>query len=147
VDRAAFGYKRSPFQGRSCLILEAGFALRPGKPGEIRRTMETHRRDREAKGHYRCPSAGSAFKNSRDFGKATGMIIDELGLRGLRIGGAQVAPYHGNIIINAGGATAADIRALVDEVARRVKDAAGLTLEPEILFVGDWSGRNSVRKQ
>ena len=138
ADRAAFGYKRSPFQSRPCLILSAGFALKPGRGREIRREMEARRRDREEKGHYRYPSAGSAFKNNRAFGKSTGKIIDELGLRGLRIGGAQVAPFHGNIIINAGGAAAADIRALTGEVAARVKSAAGFVLEPEILFVGDW---------
>ena len=138
MDKAAFGYKRSPFQNRSCLILSARFSLRPGNEREIREQMKTHRRDREAKGHYRCPSAGSAFKNSRDFGKPMGKIIDELGLRGLRIGGAQVAPFHGNIIINTGDAAAADIRALAEEVAQRVQTALGFTPEPEILFVGEW---------
>ncbi|MDR2434970.1 MAG: UDP-N-acetylmuramate dehydrogenase [Treponema sp.] len=137
-DRAAFGYKRSPFQSRPCLILSAGFALKSGREREIRSEMEAYRRDREAKGHYRYPSAGSAFRNNRAFGKPTGKIIDELGLRGLRIGGAQVAPFHGNIIINDGGAAASDIRALTAEVATRVKAAAGFVLEPEILFVGDW---------
>jgi UDP-N-acetylmuramate dehydrogenase len=133
-----FAYKKSPFQKRKVLILSGTFALEP-RPGEdIRRETTEHRRDREAKGHYRFPSAGSAFKNNRDYGKPAGKIIDEAGLRGLRVGGAQVAPWHGNIIINTGGATAADIRALVDEVAVRVKAAAGFTLEPEIIFAGDW---------
>ena len=100
-----FAYKKSPFQEKFTLILSARFALRPGDPGEIRREMAEHRRDREAKGHYRCPSAGSAFKNNRDFGKPTGRIIDEMGLRGLSLGGASVAPFHGNIIINTGNAT------------------------------------------
>jgi UDP-N-acetylmuramate dehydrogenase len=133
-----FDYKKSPFQGRDVLILQARFALRPRPEAEIRGEMAEHRQDRENKGHYRYPSAGSTFKNNRDFGKPTGQIIDELGLRGLAIGGAQVAPWHGNIIINAGNASAADIRALTLEVAARVKAAAGLVLEPEILFVGDW---------
>jgi UDP-N-acetylmuramate dehydrogenase len=132
-----FGYKKSPFQGQRALILSARFALKPRPEAEIRREMEEHRRDREAKGHYRYPSAGSVFKNSRDFGKPAGKIIDELGLRGLAIGGAQVAPWHGNIIINTGTASASDIRALTEEVAARVKAALGLRLEPEILFVGD----------
>jgi len=133
-----FGYKKSPFQGRDTLILSASFRLTPGNTADIRAAMDAHRSDREAKGHYRYPSAGSVFKNNPSFGKPTGQIIDELGLRGLQKGGAQVAPWHGNIIVNSGGASAADIRALVDEVAARVKAAAGLTLEPEILFVGDW---------
>jgi UDP-N-acetylmuramate dehydrogenase len=131
-----FGYKKSPFQKRDVLILSARFRLKPGDTEIIRREMGDHRRDREEKGHYRYPSAGSAFKNNRAFGAPAGKIIDELGLRGFRIGGAQVAPWHGNIIINTGGASAGDIRALVDAVREKVKAARGFDLEPEILFAG-----------
>jgi UDP-N-acetylmuramate dehydrogenase len=138
AHKGEFGYKKSPFQGRDMLILSASFRLTPGKASDIRAEMDAHRADREAKGHYRYPSAGSVFKNNPDFGKPTGKIIDELGLCGLQKGGAQVAPWHGNIIVNLGGATASDIRALIDEVAARVKAATGFTLEPEILFVGEW---------
>ncbi|MDR3174171.1 MAG: UDP-N-acetylmuramate dehydrogenase [Treponema sp.] len=133
-----FGYKKSPFQGRRTLILGALLALAGGESGEIRREMEEHIRDRELKGHYLYPSAGSVFKNNRAFGKPTGKIIDELGLLGLRIGDAQVASWHGNIIINLGRAGAADIRSLTDQIAARVKAARGIELEREILFVGDW---------
>ncbi|MDR2630588.1 MAG: UDP-N-acetylmuramate dehydrogenase [Spirochaetaceae bacterium] len=133
-----FGYKKSPFQGQRALIFSARFALTPRPEAEIRREMEEHRRDREAKGHYRYPSAGSVFKNNRAFGKPTGKLIDELGLRGLAIGGAMIAPWHGNIIINTGNARASEIRALTEETAARVKAALGFTLEPEILFAGDW---------
>lgn len=138
ADKADFGYKRSPFQKKDCLILSAGFRLESGDTDKIRSQMEKNRHDRKEKGHYLFPCAGSAFKNNHDFGKPAGVIIDELGLRGFQLGGAQVAPFHGNIVINTGGASAADIRALTDEVAARVKAAAGFTLEPEILFVGDW---------
>jgi UDP-N-acetylmuramate dehydrogenase len=133
-----FSYKKSPFQNRERLILRARFRLYPRPSAEIRGEMEEHRRDREAKGHYRFPSAGSAFKNSRVFGRPLGQIIDELGLRGFSIGGAAVAPFHGNIIINTGGASAAEIRALTEAVAARVRAATGLNPEPEVLFVGDW---------
>ncbi|GHV43918.1 UDP-N-acetylenolpyruvoylglucosamine reductase [Spirochaetia bacterium] len=135
---ADFDYKRSPFQTRDALILSAAFRLEKRPPGEIRREMEAHFQDRKEKGHYRFPSAGSAFKNNREFGKPTGKIIDELGLRGLQSGGAQVAPFHGNIIINTGNATAADIRALVNRVQEKARTARGIELESEILFVGDW---------
>jgi UDP-N-acetylmuramate dehydrogenase len=138
ADKAEFGYKRSPFQKSDRFILSAGFSLYARNEREIRLEMEERRRDREDKGHYRFPSAGSAFKNNRDFGKTTGKIIDELGLKGQRIGSAQIAPYHGNIIINTGGACAADIRALMEQTAAKVKEAAGFDLEPEILFAGDW---------
>jgi len=136
VTGAGFVYKRSPFQGMDCLILSACFKLKHGEEKAIRREMEKNREDRREKGHYLFPCAGSAFKNNREFGKPTGQIIDELGLRGFQIGGAQIAPFHGNIVINTANATASDIRALMDETASRVKAATGFVLEPEILFVG-----------
>jgi len=138
ADKNEFGYKKSPFQSRDIFILSASLRLTDGNSQDIRALMEANRADREAKGHYRYPSAGSVFKNNPNFGKPTGKIIDELGLCGLQKGGAQVAPWHGNIIVNTGGATASDIRALIDEVVARVKAATGFILEPEILFVGDW---------
>jgi UDP-N-acetylmuramate dehydrogenase len=134
-----FGYKKSPFQNRKVLILSARFAVGFRNAAEIRKEAAAHRRDREEKGHYRYPSAGSAFKNNRAFGAPTGKIIDDLGLRGLRSGEAQVAPWHGNIIINTGYASAADIRSLMDEVGRRVKEERGFDLESEIIFAGDWT--------
>ena len=133
-----FSYKRSPFQGRKVLITAARFSLTRGEPEELRRTAAALRRDREAKGHFRAPSAGSAFKNNRAFGKPAGKIIEETGLKGFSIGGAMVAPWHGNFIVNTGQARSADIRALTEAVMEKVHTALGLTLEPEILFVGDW---------
>ncbi|MDR2070679.1 MAG: UDP-N-acetylmuramate dehydrogenase [Treponema sp.] len=133
-----FAYKRSPFQDRKALITAARFSLKKGEPGELRRAANALRRDREAKGHFRAPSAGSAFKNNRSFGKPAGKLIDELGLRGFSIGGASVAPWHGNFIINTGRATAGDIRSLTETIIEKVHAVLGLTLEPEILFVGDW---------
>ncbi|MDR2783914.1 MAG: UDP-N-acetylmuramate dehydrogenase [Treponema sp.] len=130
-----WGYKKSPFQNRDVLILSAEFSLYKKEKSALLADMEAHRADRETKGHYRFPSAGSVFKNNRAFGMPTGKIIDELGLRGLSRGGAMVAPFHGNIIINTGGATAADIRFLVDDVARRVRKSAGFELETEIVFM------------
>ena len=132
-----FSYKKSPFQNRKVLILAAHFAVQFRNSLEIRRENTSFRRDRSDKGHYRLPSAGSAFKNNRDFGDSTGRIIDHLGLKGLSMGGAQIAPWHGNIIVNTGNATAADIKTLMDEVARRVKEERGFELESEILFIGE----------
>ena len=133
-----FCYKKSPFQTREILILSVRFAVHFREAIDIRKEITSNRQDRSSKGHYRFPSSGSAFKNNRDFGNPTGRIIDQLGLRGLNIGGAQIAPWHGNIVINTGNATAADIKTLMDEVKRRVKKGRGFELESEILFVGDW---------
>jgi len=133
-----FGYKKSPFQNKDCLIMSACLKLKHGKKDAILGEMEKNRQDRDDKGHYNFPCAGSVFKNNPDFGKHTGIIIDEIGLKGHKKGGAQVAPFHGNIIINTGKAKASDIRKLIEEVAAKVKAATGFALEPEVLFIGEW---------
>lgn len=132
-----WGYKRSPFQSAKGIIIEATFRLQFDDTKAASLRMEEVREDRKEKGHFRYPSAGSVFKNNRLFGKPSGKIIDELGLRGERIGGAVVAPWHGNIIINEGNASACDIYCLVDLIQQRSLKA-GYPLEPEILFVGEW---------
>jgi UDP-N-acetylmuramate dehydrogenase len=137
-DGAGFAYKQSPFQKMDCVITSASFRLEKGDKEKLLIKAGEHREDREKKGHYLFPCAGSAFKNNRDFGKPAGQIIDELGLKDKQIGGAQIAPFHGNIIINTGNASASDIRALMDETALLVKEKTGFILEPEILFVGEW---------
>jgi UDP-N-acetylmuramate dehydrogenase len=138
IEAGAWGYKRSPFQSIDEVIIRAVFRLAPGDPRSIDAAMRLNREDRIAKGHFLHPCAGSVFKNDRSFGRPTGRIIDELGLKGLAIGGARVAPYHGNIIVNLGGATAADVRALIERVEREVADRLGLRLEREVILAGDW---------
>lgn len=128
-------YKKSPFQDSSKVLVSADFLVKKGKSGDITAECEEHIKDREKKGHFKYPSAGSVFKNNRAFGKPSGQIIDEAGLRGVQIGGAQIAPWHGNFIINTGSATAADVRQLVDYVISVVKSKTGFTLESEIIFV------------
>lgn len=133
-----WAYKRGPYQNRDILILAARF-----KPGQddraaIQKRMAVYRLEREQKGHFRYPSAGSVFKNNPALGKSAGRIIDELGLRGMRSGGARVADWHGNFIINPGGATSSDIRSLVMAVRSEAYTRLGIELESEILFIGDW---------
>lgn len=132
-------YKRSPFQEMPGVILAAGFRLAPGDPARIKALMAEHEKDRERKGHFLFPCAGSIFKNNRAFGAPTGALIDSLGLKGTRIGGAQVAPFHGNIIINTGGATGEDTRTLIELVEREVRERLGFELEREVLLVGEWA--------
>jgi UDP-N-acetylmuramate dehydrogenase len=129
-----FSYKKSPFQGTGGLILAATLKVESANPHEIGEKAAFYRKDRQEKGHYRYPSAGSVFKNNRAFGKPTGQIIDELGLKGLAVGGAQVAPWHGNIIINRGNARSADILTLVETLEREVKEKTGFELEREVIF-------------
>jgi UDP-N-acetylmuramate dehydrogenase len=138
VEPSAWGYKRSPFQSAAEVIVRAVFRLAPGDPRSIDGEMQRHREDRIAKGHFLHPCAGSVFKNDPSFGAPTGKLIDELGLKGLTVGEAQVAPYHGNIIVNLGRATAADVRALIERLEREVADKLGLRLEREVVLAGDW---------
>lgn len=135
-----FAYKVSPFQDGRRVITAATFCLGTGRLSRdaLWERMHAHEADRTAKGHFAAPSAGSMFKNDRAFGRPSGQIIDEAGLRGHRVGGAQVSPGHGNIVINTGLATASEIRTLVTDVQSRVYRELGLRLETEVLFVGDW---------
>lgn len=134
VDEKDWDYKKSPFQNSKKLIVEVFLRVEKGDKKKIQGLSAQYFADREQKGHFKYPSAGSVFKNNRAFGKPSGKIIDEAGLRGLEIGGAQIAPWHGNIIINKGSATAKDIAALVELVQKKVKEKYGFYLEPEILF-------------
>jgi UDP-N-acetylmuramate dehydrogenase len=132
-------YKRSPFQ-KGGVILEAVFTLNGGDAAVLTAEAESHRRDREEKGHYRAPCAGSVFKNNRNFGEPSGVIIDRCGLKGLSSGGAMVSSWHANIIVNGGGATSSDIMNLIRAVRSRVFEQTGFDLEPEIIPAGDWEG-------
>jgi UDP-N-acetylmuramate dehydrogenase len=134
-----FAYKKSPFQKGNPIITRAGFSLNPGTPETIRSLMEEHARDREEKGHFRYPSAGSVFKNDRTFGMPTGKLIDTAGLKGKRVGGAMIAPFHANIIVNTGSASASDILALIRLAEKKVDETFGFQLEREVLLVGAWN--------
>ena len=135
-------YKKSPFQaktdGSQGYITQVSFRLTKATEQEhdrIAADCKKYIAERVNKGHFKFPSAGSVFKNNHAFGAPSGKLIDDCGLKGLTIGGAQIAPFHGNFIINTGGATAADIQALVKEAQKAVHDKFGYDLETEIIFV------------
>lgn len=136
-----WGYKRSPLQAGGALILRAGFRLEPGDPARIGEQMKDFRADRERKGHFLYPCAGSVFKNDRSFGAPTGKLIDSLGLKGRQVGGAEIARFHGNIIVNRGGASASDVLALIELAEAEVHRRMGFRLEREVLLVGEWEKR------
>ena len=133
--KEAWAYKKSPFTETGRVVLSAEFIVQKGDKASIAQKAAAFIQERKDKGHYKAPCAGSVFKNNRAFGRPTGKIIDELGLKGERRGGAQIAPFHGNIIINAGGASSADVRALVDLCKARAKEKFGIDLEEEIVLV------------
>jgi len=136
-DKSKWNYKISPFTGKEDIILSVQFKVKKGTASqdEILAKAAGFMKQRVEKGHFKFPCAGSVFKNNRDFGAPTGQIIDSEGLKGYSIGGAQIAPWHGNIIINTGNATQKDVKTLVDYVKKQVKDKKGFDLEEEIIFV------------
>lgn len=140
-------YKKSPFQHKNVLILDVSLSLTcidiystagqvsPAFFDYIKNKAASFVKDREEKGQFKLPSAGSVFKNNHEFGKPSGKLIDEAGLKGTKRGGAQIAPWHGNFIVNNGGATAQDVKALVELAQKEVQEGTGFLLEPEIIFV------------
>lgn len=134
-DDKDWDYKKSPFQNTDRVIVEVELNVSKGVKSEILEKNSFYISDREKKGHFKYPSAGSVFKNNRSFGKPTGQILDELNFKGLTHGGAQVAPWHGNFIINTGKATAREIQCLTQAIIEIVAEKKGFVLEPEILFI------------
>ena len=112
--------------------------LREQGAQSLEREMQSFLEDRIVKGHFRLPCGGSFFKNNRAFGAPTGQIIDSLGLKGLRVGGAQLAPWHGNIIVNSGSASSGEIWALACRIRSEVRRRCGFELEPEVQRLGYW---------
>lgn len=133
-NKKYWSYKISPFTNSGNIILSLEFHLKKTQDSSISEKASSFMKERIEKGHFKFPCAGSVFKNNHSFGKPTGQIIDELGLKGYSIGGAQIAPWHGNIIINRKNASSDDIRALVDYIKAQVKEKTGFELEEEILF-------------
>jgi len=138
VDREwfAFGYDDSVLHHHRHIVLEATLKLEPAMRAHIERVRTANLRWRGEKhpaGATTC-SAGSIFQKITGIG--AGRLIDQAGLKGYRIGGAEVSRHHANFIVNVGGATAADVRALIEHVQATVADATGHHLQPEISFVG-----------
>ena len=136
--REDWAYKRSPFQDGSLVITETRLRMVPGNHETLWERMRAIESDRYAKGHFLGPCAGSVFKNDRRFGAPSGKLLDGLGARGWREGGAEVSPKHANIIVNTGGARAGDIARLTRRMQEQAELALGFRLEPEIRFIGDW---------
>lgn len=129
---AGFGYRRSGLQGD--VIVEARFALERGDPELLAGRRRTYLQERNAAQPVRLPNAGSIFKNPE--GDFAGRLIEEAGLKGFQIGGAQVSLQHANFIVNLGNATAADVIAVMIHVRRVVEQRHGRLLEPEIKLIG-----------
>lgn len=130
----SLSYRHSIFEDRpGTVIVEAVLTLTPGDPAAIRAAMEGYMSRRREKQPLEYGSAGSTFK--RPVGNYASALVDQCGLKGLSVGGAEVSRKHAGFIINRGGATAADVRELIAEVQRIVREKTGYTLECEIKYI------------
>ncbi|MCB7304490.1 UDP-N-acetylmuramate dehydrogenase [Bariatricus massiliensis] len=135
-EELELGYRRSIIPEKGYIVLEASIGLSPGDKGEIKARMDELRERRISKQPLEYPSAGSTFK--RPEGYFAGKLIQDAGLKGFTVGGAQVSDKHSGFVINKGDATAADIRELICQVSRRVKEVCGVELEPEVKQIGEF---------
>ena len=139
ADKLEMGYRTSIIKTAGYLVLEAVISLEKGREEEIQAKMKELADRRVEKHPLEFPSAGSTFK--RPEGYFAGKLIMDSGLGGYRIGGAQVSEKHCGFVINAGGATAKDVVELMDHIINTVKEKFGVTLEPEVRFLGDFDRR------
>lgn len=129
-----FGYRDSLVKHTTDIILTATFQLRPGDREASQELVKEYLAKRLSSQDYSIPSAGCVFKNPT--GGYVAKMIDELGLKGTRIGDAQISPTHANFIVNIGQAKASDVLQLISLVKARVKDKYGVEIETEIQLVG-----------
>jgi UDP-N-acetylmuramate dehydrogenase len=130
-----FRYRRLDLP-RGFVITAVRLMLERGDP-EAMNVRVASARERRKKGQpLGLPNAGSVFKNPA--GAFAGRLLEQAGVKGLAVGKARVSPVHANFIVNEGGARAADVQALMDEMRRRVLERSGIRLEPEVKLVGEW---------
>lgn len=130
-----FGYRKSFAKDRNYIILESLLKLKEGNHEEIKAAMSELSKKRREKQPLQYPSAGSTFKRPEGF--FAGKLIEDCGLKGYSIGGAQVSELHAGFIISKGNATSKDIIDLIEYIQQKVKDRFGVLLEPEVKIVGE----------
>ncbi|MDE5931670.1 MAG: UDP-N-acetylmuramate dehydrogenase [Lachnospiraceae bacterium] len=135
-DTMEFGYRTSIIRNRPFIVLEVVLRMQVGQKDEIQAKMDELMAKRQSKQPLNYPSAGSTFK--RPEGYFAGKLIMDAGLRGYRIGDAQVSDKHCGFVVNIGNATAADVKEVIEEVQERVKERFHVKLEPEVIFLGDF---------
>jgi len=135
-DGLCMSYRHSAIMDSRYIVLRAAFSFRRGDPEEINEKVAQMARSRREKQPLEYPSAGSTFK--RPEGYFAGKLIQDCGLKGCRIGGAQVSEKHSGFIINVGSATASDVRRLIEYVQSEVYSRFGVRIEPEVRFIGDF---------
>ena len=134
AEELELGYRTSNVLKNEYVVLEGVIALEKGNKEEIKAKMDEYALARKTKQPLEYPSAGSTFK--RPEGYFAGKLIQDAGLKGYQVGDAQVSEKHSGFVINRGNATAADVMQLISDVADKVKEQFGVTMEPEVKRVG-----------
>ena len=130
-----FGYRKTSLQQSGYIITEVCLKMQPGDKEAIKAMMDDFSSRRISKQPLELPSAGSMFK--RPPGHFAGTLIEQAGLKGYTVGGAQVSEKHAGFVVNRGSATAADVLQLIADVRRIVMEKAGVELHPEVLVIGE----------
>lgn len=136
AEELGLGYRTSIIPEKRYIVLGAVISLTEGKKEEIKAQMDELRQKRVSKQPLEYPSAGSTFK--RPEGYFAGKLIQDSGLKGFTVGGAQVSEKHSGFVINKGNATAADVMELIRQVTAKVKEDTGVTMEPEVKQIGEF---------
>ena len=134
AEELDLSYRHSIVSDKGYIVLSARIGLTPGDPLKIRERMDQLSQARRQKQPLEYPSAGSTFK--RPEGYYAGKLIQDTGLMGYTVGGAKVSEKHAGFVINQGGATAEEVRFLICQVQKKVREKFGVTMEPEVRFVG-----------
>ena len=134
-EEQEFSYRNSIFQKKDYIIIETKLKLEYGKKDEIQKRMEEYFKSRKEKQPIEYPSAGSSFK--RQEGIITAKLIDDVGLKGYKIGGAQVSEKHAGFIVNYNNATATDVINLINYIKEKVYSKYGIKIEEEIKIIGE----------
>lgn len=132
-EQAMFEYRNSIFSKKQYIILETELQLQKGKIEEIKSKMQEYANYRKEKQPIEYPNAGSTFKRGTDF--ITAKLIDECGLKGYQIGGAQISEKHAGFIINKGNATAEDVKKLIEYTKEQVYNKFGKKIEVEVEII------------
>lgn len=135
TDQLELSYRRSIFETNGGIIVKCCLELKKGNKNEISAAMKEYSKRRSEKQPLSMPSAGSTFK--RPEGHFAGKLIQDAGLMGFSIGGAQISTKHAGFIVNTGNATAADVLALIEHVRKTVFAQSGIMLEPEVRLIGE----------
>jgi UDP-N-acetylmuramate dehydrogenase len=136
-EQLGYKYRTSLLQGGDRIVTQATLQLEPGAdPAQVVAITKQHKKHRLTTQPYNFPSCGSVFRNPKPY--TAGWLIEQTGLKGYQIGGAQVAQLHANFIVNRGGAKASDIFCLIRHIQHQVQERWSIWLEPEVKMIGEF---------